>query len=127
MLRFWTARRAAHEARERLAAASSRTGSTSRTGRPAPVAGAPPPATTAVSTEKLTVGRTLMAFLPYLVVIVVFSLAKLWTPLKNFLAGTDMKIGWPGPDGNILTVSRHHRPPPPSTRSPGCPAPAPCC
>ena len=58
-----------------------------------------------MSTEKLTVGRTLMAFLPYLVVIVVFSLAKLWTPLKNWLAGTDTKIGWPGLDGNILTVT----------------------
>ena len=46
-----------------------------------------------------------MAFLPYLVVIVVFSLAKLWTPLKTCLAGTDTKIPWPGLDGNILTVT----------------------
>ena len=42
-------------------------------------------------------------FFPYLLVIVVFALAKLWTPVKNWLAGTDTKFGWPGLDGNILT------------------------
>ena len=37
-----------------------------------------------------------MAFLPYIVVVVMFSLSKLWSPFKNFLANTDKKIGWPG-------------------------------
>ena len=96
MLRFWKPK-GSQEARERLAIALEEE-------HIEPVTGTAPVAT-AVSTEKLTVGRTVMAFLPYLVVIVVFSLAKLWTPLKTFLAGTDTKIPWPGLDGNILTVS----------------------
>jgi lactate permease len=58
-----------------------------------------------VTAEKLSVGRTLMAFLPYIVVVVMFSLSKLWSPFKNFLASTDSKIGWPGSDGNILSVT----------------------
>jgi lactate permease len=96
MLRFWKPK-GSEEARERLAIAL-------KEEHIEPVTGTAPVAT-AVSTEKLTVGRTVMAFLPYLVVIVVFSLAKLFTPLKNFLAGTDAKIPWPGSDGSILTVS----------------------
>jgi len=51
----------------------------------------------------LTRGRILMAFFPYLLVIVVFSLAKLWKPLSTFLAGQDVKIPWPGLDGNVLS------------------------
>jgi lactate permease len=43
-----------------------------------------------------------MAFMPYLVVIAVFALAKLWTPLKTFLVARDRKIPWPGLDGHIL-------------------------
>lgn len=50
-------------------------------------------------------GRMLMAFLPYLIVIAVFALAKLWTPLKTFLVGQDRKIAWPGLDGHILTAA----------------------
>ncbi|QKV96107.1 L-lactate permease [Streptomyces sp. NA02950] len=49
--------------------------------------------------------RVLMAFLPYLIVIAVFSMAKLWTPVKEFLAGTDLKAGWPGLDGQVLTAA----------------------
>ena len=99
MLRFWTPK-GSDEARERLALAA-------KAEHIEPVTGSTggAPTATAVSTEKLTVGRTVMAFLPYLVVIVVFSLAKLLTPLKNWLAGTDLKIRWPGSDGNILTIS----------------------
>ena len=52
---------------------------------------------------ELTPGRVTLALFPYLLVIVVFALAKLWTPVKNWLAGTDTKFGWPGLDGNILT------------------------
>ena len=46
-----------------------------------------------------------MALFPCLLVSVVFALAKLWAPVKNWLAGTDTKFGWPGLDGNILTSS----------------------
>ncbi|HWJ52715.1 MAG TPA: L-lactate permease [Propionibacteriaceae bacterium] len=51
----------------------------------------------------LTRGRMLMAFFPYLLVIVVFSLAKLFKPLSTFLVGRDVKIAWPGLDGNVLS------------------------
>ncbi|HEY5840140.1 MAG TPA: L-lactate permease, partial [Mycobacterium sp.] len=47
----------------------------------------------------------MMALFPYLLIIVVFSLAKLWTPAKSWLASTDVKFGWPGLDGNILTAA----------------------
>jgi lactate permease len=51
----------------------------------------------------LTRRRLLMAFFPYLLVIVVFSLAKLWGPLSRALSGSDAKIAWPGLDGNVLS------------------------
>jgi len=57
------------------------------------------------TTTALTGGRVTLALFPYLLVIVVFALAKLWTPLKNWLTGTDTKFGWPGLDGHILTSS----------------------
>jgi len=49
--------------------------------------------------------RTVMAFLPYLIVIAVFSVAKLWAPAKEFLASSDIKISWPGLDGQVLTAA----------------------
>lgn len=49
--------------------------------------------------------RIFMALFPYLLVIVVFSLAKLVTPIKNFLTATDVKIAWPGISGDVLTSS----------------------
>jgi lactate permease len=52
-----------------------------------------------------TSGRIAMAFLPYLVVIAVFALAKLWTPFKTFLVGRDVKIKWPGLDGHVLNTA----------------------
>jgi lactate permease len=54
---------------------------------------------------ELTRSRLLMAFFPYLLVIAVFSLAKLWAPLKGFLAASDVKIAWPGLDGNVLNAA----------------------
>jgi lactate permease len=54
-------------------------------------------------TQPLTAQRTFMAFLPYLLVIVVFTLAKLWPPLRDFLTARDAKIPWPGLDGQVLT------------------------
>jgi lactate permease len=55
--------------------------------------------------RELTGGRIAMALFPYLLVIVVFSLAKLWAPLKDFLTDTDLSIGWPGLDGEVATTS----------------------
>ncbi len=53
----------------------------------------------------LTRNRVLMAFFPYLLVIAVFSLAKLFDPVKNFLVGRDVKIPWPGLDQNVLSAA----------------------
>ncbi|MBT2369140.1 L-lactate permease [Streptomyces sp. ISL-10] len=79
----------------RPSGASGRAGRRTAT-RPAPRAG----------TEKGgNGGRVVMAFLPYLIVIAVFSAAKLWTPFKEFLAATDLKISWPGLDGQVLTAA----------------------
>lgn len=55
--------------------------------------------------DELTRGRVWMAFLPYLVVIAVFSLAKLVKPLSDALLASDVKIPWPGLDGNVLSAS----------------------
>ncbi|MGI5347825.1 L-lactate permease [Streptomyces sp. CA-250714] len=49
--------------------------------------------------------RILLAFVPYLVVIAVFSVAKLWDPAKEFLADSDVSVPWPGLDGEVLTAS----------------------
>ncbi|MGV9713594.1 L-lactate permease [Gordonia sp. NPDC003424] len=56
-------------------------------------------------TTPLGAQRTLMALFPYLLVVVVFALAKLLTPLKNFLTDTDTTFGWPGLDGNIANAA----------------------
>ncbi|ALE84277.1 L-lactate permease [Pseudonocardia sp. HH130629-09] len=61
--------------------------------------------TLAERSQALSVGRLVMAFAPYLLIIVVFSVAKLVGPVTSFLSGTDVKIGWPGLDGQILGAS----------------------
>jgi lactate permease len=53
----------------------------------------------------LSPGRLFLAFFPYLLVIVVFSLAKLWQPMSSFLTGRDVKITWPGLDGQVLSAA----------------------
>ena len=53
----------------------------------------------------LSGGRIFMALFPYLLVIVVFSVTKLIDPIKNWMASTDIKIPWPGLNGNLLTAS----------------------
>ena len=55
-------------------------------------------------TRELTTARTLMALFPYLLVIAVFSVAKLWDPVKDLLTSTDLSLAWPGLDGNVLTA-----------------------
>ncbi len=48
-----------------------------------------------------------MALLPYAIIIVVFAIAKLVTPVpvKEALLAQDIKIAWPGLDGEVLTVA----------------------
>ncbi|HCA88494.1 MAG TPA: lactate permease, partial [Streptomyces sp.] len=53
--------------------------------------------------ERIGARRVLMAFLPYLIVIAVFSVAKLWSPAQEFLIARDLKISWPGLHGQVLT------------------------
>lgn len=56
--------------------------------------------------KQLTTGRGVLALFPYLLVIVVFAVAKLWTigvNIPKVLAATDVKIPWPGLDGHLLT------------------------
>lgn len=55
--------------------------------------------------RSLTSGRITMALFPYLLVIAVFSIAKLVNPVKAWLATTDVKIPWPGLDGQVLTAA----------------------
>jgi len=47
----------------------------------------------------------MMALVPYIIVIAVFSIAKLLGPVKTFLVGTDVKIEWPGLHGNVLSAA----------------------
>ena len=53
-------------------------------------------------TAPLTGSRVFLALFPYLLVIVIFSVAKLVPALNDWLASTDVTIPWPGLDGNIL-------------------------
>lgn len=54
---------------------------------------------------QLTSGRIAMALFPYLLVIAVFCIAKLVTPVTDFLAGTDQLIEWPGLHGAVESAS----------------------
>ncbi|NSC24752.1 L-lactate permease [Streptomyces albus subsp. chlorinus] len=59
----------------------------------------------AAGAAPLTGSRIVLAFVPYLVVITVFAVAKLWEPAKEFLAGSDVTVRWPGLDGEVLTAA----------------------
>ncbi|SCK51586.1 lactate permease [Streptomyces sp. WMMB 322] len=84
-------------------------------GRPAPAArtthgGRPSPGTPGAHAREQappeTDGRRLAAaFTPYIIVISVFSVAQLWTPVKEFLGSTSIAIPWPGLHGKLLTVN----------------------
>ena len=56
-------------------------------------------------TDVLTPARVFMALMPYLLIICVFSVAKLVPAVKAWLASTDVKFGWPGLDGQIATAA----------------------
>jgi lactate permease len=100
LLRFWQPA-GGGDARDRLAEVARKEHADS----PAGAGGGKLAVAEAVSTERLSTGRTVMAFLPYLVVIAVFGLAKLLPSLKTALAGTDVKIAWPGLNGEILNIT----------------------
>ncbi len=53
--------------------------------------------------RELTPRRISMALFPYVLVIAIFSVAKLVPAVKDWLASTDVKIPWPGTSGEILT------------------------
>ncbi|WBL20506.1 L-lactate permease [Citricoccus sp. NR2] len=58
--------------------------------------------------ETLTAVRVWMAVLPYVIVVAVFGIAKLWTVGVNVpaaLAGTDLKLPWPGLDGRLVDAA----------------------
>lgn len=99
MLRVWKPK-GTEEARQRLFVERQKEDQESGT---QDIAGAE---TVAQETEEreLTAGRTFMALFPYLLVLVVFSLAELYDPVKHFLKSTDVTIHWPGSDGHILTA-----------------------
>ncbi|GAA4615802.1 lactate permease LctP family transporter [Saccharopolyspora hordei] len=54
---------------------------------------------------RLSAGRILLSLFPYLLVIAVFSVVKLWGAAEDALAATDVEIPWPGLDGHLLTAS----------------------
>lgn len=57
--------------------------------------------------QPVTGAKVAMALFPYLLVIAIFSVAKLFGPVKVFLASTDVKINWPGlwRDGEALILT----------------------
>ncbi|MDN5768830.1 MAG: L-lactate permease [Humibacillus sp.] len=55
--------------------------------------------------QELTPRRIFIALFPYLLVIAVFSIAKLVPAVKTWLASTDIKVQWPGLAGEVLTHS----------------------
>ncbi len=110
-LRFWTPQ-GGHEAAEKLRADREEeaatdgpdlttTGGTGSGSAPTRTVEQAPPATATA----LTPSKLFMAFFPYLLVIVVFSIAKLWGPVKNGLVATDVKVRWPGLDGSVLSTA----------------------
>jgi lactate permease len=78
-------------------------GSTRTVDRPGHRGGGADDRTDAPVDRPLDGGRLLMAFFPYLLVIVVFCAAKLIPPLTKALSATDVKIKWPGLDGHVLS------------------------
>lgn len=58
--------------------------------------------------EGLTASRAALALMPYWLVVIVFGVAKLWTlgvNLPALLKSTDVKFGWPGLHGNLVTAA----------------------
>ncbi|MTB71216.1 L-lactate permease [Arsenicicoccus cauae] len=64
-----------------------------------------PSSSDAPAATHLAPSRIAMALFPYLLVIVIFSLSKLVSPIKAWLASTDVKVRWPGLDGHVLNAA----------------------
>ncbi|WP_026819203.1 L-lactate permease [Arthrobacter castelli] len=107
-LRFWKPK-GGEEARQRLFHEASQLDQEDGTAGTGPHGGAAVTTRTAEAAAPaataLTGKRVLLALFPYLLVIVIFSFAKLWPLLKNALAATNISIPWPGLDGNIYTAA----------------------
>lgn len=107
VLRFWKPT-GSDEARERILLARDADLESGSSGTapitPAPITPAPV-ATRTLEAAPLTAQRVWLALFPYLLIIAVFSVAKLWSPVTRFLASTDIAVPWPGLDGNILTAA----------------------
>lgn len=102
VLRFWKPA-GSDAARERILLARDADLDSGSSGS-APITPAPI-ATRTIEAAPLTTQRVWLALFPYLLVIAVFSVAKLWSPVARFLASTDIAVPWPGLDGNILTAA----------------------
>ncbi|CAL9611896.1 L-lactate permease [Streptomyces sp. enrichment culture] len=101
-LRVWQPREG-ERVREDLRRAAERERREAGAARPAePAPEAAPPADGA---EPVTAPRVLAAFIPYLIIIAVFSVAKLWGPAERFLAAREVSVRWPGLDGQVLTAA----------------------
>ena len=58
--------------------------------------------------KKLNPSNTWMALFPYLLVILIFGVAKLWklgVDIPAWLASTDIKFGWPGLHGAVVNAN----------------------
>jgi lactate permease len=103
MLRFWRPRRSG-DAAERLMTTHDHRDLPTTDGGVAVAAKKEIDQVTARAAD-LTPGRIAMALFPYVLVIAVFSIAKLAVPVADFLASTDRLIEWPGLHGAVDSAS----------------------
>ncbi|MFI8412721.1 L-lactate permease [Paeniglutamicibacter gangotriensis] len=99
-LRFWTPK-GREEARARVLVGEAAQGAAGTGANGASQAGSGYDA----SDRKLRLGPTFLALFPYLLVIVIFGVAKLWklgVSIPGALAATDVKIKWPMLYGHVL-------------------------
>ncbi|MGO4956629.1 L-lactate permease [Luteococcus sp. Sow4_B9] len=100
LMRFWQPK-GTDEARARLAGERSDEGELDAADVAATHQGAARP------TGPLTPGRIAMALLPYILVVITFSLVNLVKPLQRALRSTDIGIDWPGLHGRVLDNAGH--------------------
>jgi len=69
---------------------------------------AAPPSVAGDATQRVlapvSAGRVVMALLPYLVIVVVFTITKAITPVSDYLARTAHAFPWPGLNGHVLNT-----------------------
>jgi lactate permease len=74
---------------------------------PAVTGTAAPPSNAGGAAQRVLVpvspGRVMMALLPYLVIVVAFTITKAITPVSDYLVRTAHAFPWPGLNGHILT------------------------